>query len=186
MTHLNEVIYLRAGVNTGFADGGSVDAGIGLDLDVVFDDRGAGLEDLVPGAVGLAGEAEAVCADNYAVLQDNVVAETTVLAHDGVCMSEEVISGPGVGVEDDVGQDSGVVPDGDVIANDGIGADVGVGSNVGSGGDGGSRVDARWIDGRLVEELDCKGKGKVGIFDAESGGGEFGEAGFYEDSGGFR
>ena len=45
---LDEVVDLGAGVDAGFADGGAVDAGVGLDFDVVFEDGGAGLEDLVP------------------------------------------------------------------------------------------------------------------------------------------
>jgi hypothetical protein len=40
---------LAPACDAGFADGGAVDGGVGLDLDVVFEDGGAGLEDLVPG-----------------------------------------------------------------------------------------------------------------------------------------
>ena len=170
MADLDEVVDLGAGVDAGFADGGAVDAGVGLDFDVVFEDDRAGLEDLVPGAVGLAGEAEAVGADDGAVLQDDVVAEVAVLADDGVGVGEEVIAGAGVGVEDDVGEDGGVVADGDVVADDGVGADVGVGSDAGGGGDGGGGVDAGRVGGGLVEELDGEGEGEVGVFDAEGGG----------------
>ena len=95
----------------------------------VFEDGGAGLEDLVPGAVGLAGEAEAVGSDDGSVLEDDVVAEVAVLADDGVGVGEEVVAGVGVGVDDDVGEEGGVVADGDVVADDGVGADVGVGSD---------------------------------------------------------
>ena len=169
---LDEVVDLGAEVDAGLADGGAVDAGVGLDLDVVFDDCSAGLQDLVPGAVRLAGEAEAVGPDDSAVLQDDVVAEATVLAYDGVGVGEEVIAGAGVGVEDDVGEDGGVVADGDVVSDDGIGSDVGVGPDVGGGGDGGGGVDARWVGWGLVEELDGEGEGEVGVFDAERGGGD--------------
>ena len=47
---LDEVVDLGAGVDAGFADGGAVDAGVGLDLDVVFKDGAARLQDFVPGA----------------------------------------------------------------------------------------------------------------------------------------
>ena len=46
---LDEVVDFGAGVDAGFADGGAVDGGVGLDFDVVFEDGRAGLEDLVPG-----------------------------------------------------------------------------------------------------------------------------------------
>ena len=74
VTYLNEVIDFGSCVNSGFADGGAVDAGVGLDFDSVFEDCRAGLEDLVPGSVGLAGEAEAVGTDDCSVLKDDVVA----------------------------------------------------------------------------------------------------------------
>ena len=46
---MDEVVDLGAGVDAGFADGGAVDGGVGLDFDVVVEDGDAGLEDLVPG-----------------------------------------------------------------------------------------------------------------------------------------
>jgi hypothetical protein len=72
--HLNEIIDLGSSMNAGFADRGSIDAGVGLNLDGIFEDCGAGLKDLVPGPVGLAGEAKTVCADNGSVLKNDIVA----------------------------------------------------------------------------------------------------------------
>jgi len=95
-------------------------------FDGVFEDGGAGLDDLVPGVVGLFGEAEAVGSDDGSVLQDDVVAELAVLADDGVGVGEEVVSGADVGVEDDVGEEGGVVAYRDVLADDCVGSDVGV------------------------------------------------------------
>ncbi len=48
---LDEVVDLGASADAGLADRGAVDGGVGLDLDVVLEDGGAGLEDLVPGRV---------------------------------------------------------------------------------------------------------------------------------------
>jgi hypothetical protein len=45
----DQVVDLGAGVDAGFADGGAVDGGVGLDLDVIFENSAAGLEDFVPG-----------------------------------------------------------------------------------------------------------------------------------------
>ena len=181
VAYLNEIVDLGPGVDAGFADGGAVDAGIGLNFDGVLEDCGAGLEDLVPGAVGLAGEAESISADDGAVLKDDVVAELAVLADYSVGVGEEIISGSDVGVDDDVRQKDGVVAEGDVVGDDDVGADVGVAPDFGSGGDDGGGVNAGGVRGRLVEELDGAGEGEVGVFDAEGGGGDFGEGWLDED-----
>ncbi len=184
VAYLDEVVDFGAGLDAGLADSGAVDAGVGLDFDVVFDDDGAGLEDFVPGAIVLAGEAEAVGTDDDTVLQDDVVADAAELADDGVGVGEEVVSDGNVGVEDNVGKDDGVVADGDVVGDDGAGADVGVGSNGGGGCDDGGGMDAGRVNGRLVEEFDATGECQVGIFEAEGGGVDLGEVGFDEDGGG--
>ena len=94
---LDEVVDLRPGTDAGLADGGAVDAGVGLDFDVVVENGGAGLEDLVPGAAFmtravLAGEAEAVRPDDGAVLQQDIIAEAAVFAYDGVGVGEEAVA----------------------------------------------------------------------------------------------
>jgi len=81
---LDEIVDFGTGVDTGLSDGGAVDAGVCLDFYVIFEHGWAGLNDLVPFAVGLPGEAEAVCPDDGPVLQDNVVAEVAVLTDDRV------------------------------------------------------------------------------------------------------
>ena len=68
VTDQNQVIEFGATADTGFANGGAVHAGVGLNLDVIFEDGGARLGHLVPTTVFLFGVAEAVGADNDAVL----------------------------------------------------------------------------------------------------------------------
>ena len=68
MANLNEVVDSCAATNPGFADAGAVDAGIGLNLNVIFKDRRPRLHDFVPVAGVVLGEAEAVGADNDTVL----------------------------------------------------------------------------------------------------------------------
>ena len=80
VTDLDQVVDLRAGTDAGLADRSAVDAGVGLDFNVVVEDSGAGLQDLVPGAAFvtgsmLTGEAKAVGSDDGAVLQQDIVAE---------------------------------------------------------------------------------------------------------------
>ena len=100
VAHLNEVVDLSPGLNAGLADGGAVDAGVGLYFDSVFEDRGAGLKDFVPGAAGLASEAEAVGTYDCAVLDDHVVAQLAVLADYSMSVGEKVVARLDVLVED--------------------------------------------------------------------------------------
>jgi len=51
-----------------FTNGGAVNAGIGLNFHVIFENGGARLNDFVPRAVLAFGEAEAVGSDDCAVL----------------------------------------------------------------------------------------------------------------------
>ena len=72
---LDEIVDLRPRADPGFADRRTIDRRIGADLHVVLDDDIADLRDLVVAAVGVAGEAETVAADDRAVLHDDAVAE---------------------------------------------------------------------------------------------------------------
>jgi hypothetical protein len=63
-----EVVDFCAAADAGLAYGGAIYAGVGLNLDVVFEDGGAGLKHFVPTAVGELGESQAVPADDDAVL----------------------------------------------------------------------------------------------------------------------
>ncbi len=82
----DQVVKLGAAADARLADGGAVDAGVGLDFDVVFQDGGAGLQHFVPAAVRLLGEAKAIRADDDAVLQDDAVAEFGSVREDhGTC-----------------------------------------------------------------------------------------------------
>jgi len=74
VAHVDEVVQLRALSNAGFAYAGSVDAGVGLDLDIALDYDVAGLHDFVPvSVIFIFGEAETVAAYDGAILQQNVV-----------------------------------------------------------------------------------------------------------------
>ena len=66
---LHEVVDLRAGADPRLADRRPIDRRVGADLDVVFDDDVGVLRDLQVRAVRLPREAEAVAADDGAVVQ---------------------------------------------------------------------------------------------------------------------
>src|SRR5437899_2243346 len=104
MSHLDQVVDLRAAGNARFPDAGAVNAGVGLNFNVIFNDRRPGLYDLVPVAVVVFSEAEPVAAYYDSVLQHNVVADAAELAHDRVRMSHEIGSDPDSAVDDHVRQ----------------------------------------------------------------------------------
>ena len=169
----DEIVDLGAAADAGLADGGAVDAGIGLDFDVVFEDGGAGLRHFVPGAVFLFGVAEAVGADDGAVLQDDAIADAAVFADDGVGMGEEIVADFGALVDGDEAVEDGVVADLDVFIDEAVGADVGAFGDAGGAGDDGGFVHAGGVFWGVVEEFDGVGEGEVGVVGAE--GGERGE-----------
>ena len=72
---LHEVVDLRSGADPRLADGGAIDRRIRPNLHVVFDDDIADLRDLLVSAIRACGEAEAIAADDRAVLNDDAVAE---------------------------------------------------------------------------------------------------------------
>ncbi len=79
VAYLNQIVDFGAARNRGLADSGAIDTARRLDLDVVSDDDDAGLDDLVPMGLStfisvILGEAEAVGAYDYGVLQYYVIA----------------------------------------------------------------------------------------------------------------
>ena len=75
MTDLDEVIDLGAAADARLANRRAVDHAVGLNLDVIFDHRLAGLSDFVPVPVRLAGKSEAIASDCHAILQQDAVAD---------------------------------------------------------------------------------------------------------------
>ncbi len=85
VTDEHEVVDFCAVADARFADGGAVDAGVGLNFHVVFENGGAGLDDFMPGAVFAFGEAEAVGSDDGAVLENDAIANAAKFADNGIC-----------------------------------------------------------------------------------------------------
>ena len=92
VAYQDQVVDFGAAADASFANRRAVDAGVGLDLDVVFEDRWAGLDHFVPGAVIFFGEAQAVAADDGTGLEDYAVAYAAVFADYGVSVGEEMVS----------------------------------------------------------------------------------------------
>ena len=191
VSDVDHVVDFGAAADARFSNAGTVDAGIGLNLRVTLDDDISGLDDFVPVGVGSVallslGEAKAIAADYGSVLQEDVVAEVTELAYDGVGMGEEVMADGGSAIDDDVGEDGGVVSDDDVLIDDDVGGDVGIFSDLSGRMDDGGGMDSGSVLGRAVEKLDGFGPGKIRILAAEHSGGEGGEGLGDDDSGGLR
>ena len=171
----NEVVDFGAAADARFADGRAVDAGVGLDFDVVFENGGAGLRHFVPRAVGLFGVAEAVGADDGAVLENDAIADAAIFADDGVGVGEEVVADFGALVDGDETVEDGVVADLDVFVDEAVGADVGAFGDAGGAGDDSGIVDAGGVARGVVEKFDGVGECEVGVGGAK--GGERREAG---------
>ena len=78
---VHQVVDLRAGADARLADRRAIDRRVRADLDVVFDHDVAVLRDLEVRAVLLPREAEAVAADDDAVVQRHAVADDDALAN---------------------------------------------------------------------------------------------------------
>ena len=78
---LHEVVDLGAAPDARLLHGRAVDGRQGADLDVVLDHHDPDLRDLLVAAVLVAREAEAVAADDRAVLHDDAMAQAAALAH---------------------------------------------------------------------------------------------------------
>ncbi len=107
-----------------FPNSGAVNAGVGLDFDVVFENGGAGLSHLVPRAVFLFGEAEAICSDDDAVLQNDAIANTAVFAHDSVRVGKKVIADFCAAINSYKTMQNRMIADGDIFIHETVRTDV--------------------------------------------------------------
>src|SRR5215472_4322852 len=162
MTDKHQVIQLDAMPDAGFTDRGAVHASIGLHFDVVLKHGRPGLDHLVPSPVLPLGEAKAVTADNRAVLQNDAVAKAAMLAHNGVGVSDEVVTNLGSSI------------DGNEAVEDRMAANFRTFANVGRLRDDRRRVNARSVFWRLVKKFKGVRKSQIGIGGPQGGKGRLG------------
>ena len=170
---LDEIVDFCSVADFGCADCRAVDGGVGLDIDVAADADRARLRDFFPVALLVFGEAEAVRADDDAVLESNVVAEDTVFADDSVGMREEMAAGLNAGIKHDVRQERCMRAEMNAGADDGVCADVSIRADDGRGMDDCGVMNSGRVDGRLIEEAERARRGVIGILDAQRCGGDF-------------
>src|SRR5579872_943442 len=124
MANLHQIIDFGPPGNVSFADAGAIDAGVGLNFHVIFDDHGHRLRDLVPVAEIIFCESKAIAAHDHAILQQHIISQPAVLADDGVSVCQEVVSDLHATVNDNMGQQHGIFPDLDLFVDHHVGPDV--------------------------------------------------------------
>jgi hypothetical protein len=163
MAYEDEIIKLRAASYASLADGGAVDAGIGLNFDIVLQDGGAGLAHFVPRPVFLLGKTEAVTADDRSILQDHAMAEAARFTDDGVGVREEIVANVSAAIDGDETVKNGVAADFGFFIYETVGADVRSFADAGGLCNHGSCMNARRIARSLIEKLDGMGESEIWI-----------------------
>ncbi len=163
VSNLDEVVDLRPASNSRFADAGAIDTGVGLNFHIIFEHRGAGLNNLVPFALAVFRKTEAVSADDYSVLKNHVVSQNTVLTHYGMGMGEEVVPDSSSRVDHDMGEERAVVSDFSALLDDYVRSDASGFSDLGARVDHGSFVNARLALRHGIKELNGMSKGEIWI-----------------------
>ena len=107
-----------------FADGRAVDRAVRLDFHVVADHRDSRLAHLVPLTARLAGEAEAVAADDDAVLQQHAIADAAILPDARVRVCEEIVADARPAINGNKAVQHRAAPDLDIFIHEAIGPDV--------------------------------------------------------------
>lgn len=131
MADLNEIIDFCAAANARFAYGSAINGAVGLDFDVIFDDRRAHLLHFAPAAVFLARKAEAVCPDDGAILQNDAIADLAIFADDGMTVREEIVSDARAAIDAYEAVQNGMAADDYVIIDKAERPNVGVRGNFG-------------------------------------------------------
>src|SRR5712671_5480949 len=124
MANLNQVIDLRSARDVGLSDAGAVDACVGLNFDIVLKRGHTGLHDLVPMSGIVFSKTEAVSADHGAILQDDVIAQSTILANYRMGVGEEILADAGAAVDHHMREDDRLLANLRVRSDHHIRADV--------------------------------------------------------------
>jgi len=133
--------------------------------------------------VGL-GESEAVGANHYAILQQDVVAEAAVLANHRVSVREQVVANLCAAIDDDVREQDSVGTDFDLLSDHDVGADVRLLADLCRRIDHRSGMNSGLVRQRLVEKFQRLRKAEIRIFRPQHGRGNGREVLGHDDGGG--
>ncbi len=168
---VDEVVELGSACDASRADAGAIDAGVGLQFDIILDDDCAGLLDFKPVADIILGEAETIAADDDTVLEKHVVAEAAKLANYGVGVGKEVVADLRTAIDHDMGEDDGMVSDFNRFIDHNVGADMRMLANFRRGVNHRRRMYTGHVSKRRMKQLYRLGPSEIGILAAEHGGG---------------
>src|SRR5438046_8064683 len=167
MSDLEQIVNLGSARDMGFANTGAVDAGICLNLHIIFNHRRPGLDNFVPAAGVILGKAKTIAANDYAILQNDVITNAAVLSHNGVRMSKEVIANARATIDHDVCQQYCVLADANIFVHYCIGADVRAFADFGGRVDHSVGMHSRRVLWWLIKQLDCLRERQVRILASE-------------------
>ena len=120
---MHEVVDFCAAANACFADGGTVDCGVGADFDVIFENDNSGLNDFVIRAVVLLGISKPISTDLRPILKNDVVAKHAELANGDVGVGLEVVANTNTAADMDKGVNRTVASNLNVVLDHHIRAD---------------------------------------------------------------
>ena len=151
---MHEVVDFCAAANACFADGGTVDCGVGADFDVIFENDNSGLNDLVIRAVVLFGISEPISTDLRPILKNDVVAKHAELANGDVRIGLEVVANTNTAADMDKGVNRTVASNLNVILDHHIRADGSSFSNLCRRRNDRCGIDSARCSRSLTEEFD--------------------------------
>src|ERR1700678_2876347 len=169
MPNLHEIIDLDPASNAGFAHAGPVDAGVGLNLDVIFNHHWSWLRDLVPMSVASLGEAKAIASNDNSILKQNIIPNPAILADHSMCMGKKIITNLYSAINDHMRQQYSVVANFHIFADHNIGTDMRIASNLRTRIDNRRGMHVRSILQWLMKELECVRKTKIRVLHAQRG-----------------
>src|SRR5271166_3389421 len=176
VAYVDQVVEFRAASDAGLAYAGAVDAGVGLQFGVALNRHVAGLDDLVPAASVVLGEAETVGAYDYSILQQDVVSQLAEFTDHGVGVGEEIPADGGSAIDDYVSQQNGVVSDDDVFVDHYVGTEMSMLTDLGRVIDNRGRMDSGRVARRVVEKFDGLRPGQIRVLAAQHARGDGGKA----------
>src|SRR5271154_1617311 len=174
MADEDQIVKLGAAGDARLTDGGAVDAGVGLDFNVVFQDGGASLQHFVPAAVRLLGEAKTIRADDGAILQDDAVADAAMFANHGMRVGEEMVADFCAVIDGNEAVQNGCRANFHLFIDKAVRADVRAFGDTRGGGDYGGGMDAGVVVRGMMKEFEGFGETEEWIGGEQGGEGRRG------------
>src|SRR3989442_12230887 len=155
MSDLDPIVNFGSKSDVRLANTGAVNANVGLNLHIIFNHRRPGLDNFVPAAGVILGKAKTIAANDYAILQNDVITNAAVLSHNGVRMSKEVIANARATIDYDVCQQYCVLADLNIFVHYRIRTDVRAFADFGGRVDHSVGMHSRRVLWWLIKQLDC-------------------------------